>query len=145
MSVLSRKTTIILGSLGILIWGGLFALFYFSSGDSGEYSSITSGAVRGASVSRFQIKPQDTLIDSERAGTEGSDVLLIVKNDSQEEHTVYILRNQHRIVFKQEFSQVYTQAKWDIDAGIFIIQSQEDEDDVFTITPTGETYELVIE
>lgn len=124
---MTRKTGIIAGSVAVLAWSALFLLFYWGPHEYGAYPNIDFGSVRGESVSRFQINPQDAVLASQRAsGDFSSDTLIVARRGSALGVSVYLVRDENLLYektfknndFELDWSEVLTRFELrDVSAG----------------------------
>ena len=138
---LTRKTSIIISTVGILIWTALFVLFYNSPQDYGSFGEVDFGKVRGAAVARFTLHHEDVLLVSRRGTDDFSqDVLLLVQKKGQDSVTMYVVREQEELVFEQAIAAMYLEAGWNNEFKRFEVVSASNE--VFWLIPAENSYTL---
>jgi hypothetical protein len=139
---ISSKISLSVTGIAVILWGALYGLFYFNSGDSGLYPEIAIGEVKGVAVKRFQLPKDEILITSRRAvGIDTEDVLLITESEKQSSQVVYIVRGNDSLVFEQRISENYDNVEWNQDENSFIISSNSSKEALW-ITLSGDTYSL---
>ncbi|MBI2050373.1 MAG: hypothetical protein HYT31_01030 [Parcubacteria group bacterium] len=140
---LSRKTSIIISTIGVLAWSSLFAFFYWGSEEYGTYPNIDFGSVRGAAVERFTLSVQDVVLASSRAtGAFESDTLLVARRAGTEGVRVYVVRDEN-LLYEKTFENGRFEAVWDETLDRFgLINTKSGES--FLFIPGEHTYILEI-
>lgn len=128
-----------MGGLSLILWGGLYALFYFSTYDYGAYPEL--GTVRGASVTRFKLNKDSVFISSRRgSGDYSDDVLILSKDKEADANTIRIVRNSVELLFEQNVAEKFSTIEWDKDKRSFVVA--DNLSNMIIITPVDNAYEL---
>jgi len=110
---ISRKTSIIISTIGVLAWSSLFAFFYWGPQEYGTYPNIDFGSVRGASVERFTLSTKDVVLASARAtGVFEGDTLLVARRADTEGVYVYVVRGEN-LLYEKTFENGRFDVVWD--------------------------------
>ncbi|OJI07326.1 hypothetical protein BK004_01170 [bacterium CG10_46_32] len=121
---LSRKTSIIITTIGVLLWSALFVIFYAGPHEYGHYSEIDFGSVRGASVTRFRLTGDDAVLESKKGqGAQQNDVLLLVRRGMSTTTQAIIVRDNEQLVFEKNLESGDYEAFWMNDVERFEIKN----------------------
>ena len=140
---MTHRTGIAVSVVAVLAWSALFMLFYWGPNEYGEYPSIDFGSVRGASVARFQLEREDTVLASRRAiGDFLGDTLLVARQAGTEGVSVYVVRDKN-LLYKKGFKNTGFEVVWNQALARFEL-SDASTGERFLLIPGEHTYILEI-
>ena len=138
----SVKTSIIISAISAMVWAALFALFYLSEHDYGNFSEISFAQVRGASAERFTMSSDEIFIAAKQAnGDYKEDKLLLSKRSISEDTILRVIRD-NIVMFEQRIFDKYTKVIWD-NSGEYFEVSVPDSEDNFLLKPSKDGYLLI--
>ncbi len=121
---LSTRTSITLTTCGLIGWGALYGLFFWSSTEYGNYPDVSVGQIRGASVERFRLAPDEVLLTSRKGGVDNNEVLMLTNAPLKESSVVYIVKDQNTLLFEQRVQNGFDSVAWNTTKEYFVVENK---------------------